>query len=1056
MKHPIHLIAAILALLLQCKAAFPQQINVDRPAITFYDGQQTLRVLQYPEPAPGNNKIYRLETLPENGFPAITLQSSTQAGVVTFEDKFPYDNVYNDNASPFLSLEGAQSLYSFQSVMKAIDARFGWKGLDGTGIAPINIVMGNTQKYPLAPSSAYYVTDGSIDWFFLIKDFNGATSFNNGIETIAHEYLHSIMRYKRGFQNYNPDICGESHSVEEGIADLFGVYIRNKVKQIPPQNFDWEYQEWENLGASISDPKSFLFPDTYNGQYYKNECHPAFLPHPNGGVLFKWSYLLSEGFQGSAYNDLGYGYSNLTGIGVEKCFDILWATLPKLNKYLTYPVLRIKTLETAGQLYGLNSTEYLAVQNAWCAVGVCDNNLPAFTMSPANATSFINPWPTVDLNLTWTNNNLIQEWEVQMSPKYDFSDSVQTVKLTNFSTVIGQNQTLMSTATATGYFHPSKKVYARAKISQAGVNFCKGLNPLCNLYQKFGPTHAFGLKDQKVQFWPATTFTSVKAWSGQVTWKSISGAERYRLQVSNDSSFSALVYDGISLHTGNYMETGIINTSLTIGQTYYARVRAERLDLLKLKNNHGAWSNMLTVTAVVPSTAIIQAKSQMLNDPPLQVSTLGRQVNWDYVAGATNFVVQIAKDNAFSNIVSSVSVAGNLASTTMLFPILPNLTELFVRVLPQKVTASGTVSGVCSNVWRIKINETAALPVMTGPLDGSTFPFKSFAGNVFEWKSGTVNMNTVDHFELHLTKTAGPASIFTTQGKTLNFFVQDPLMFDATGLQAKVLAVNPLGAKTGLSLPFNYIICPDHPAVFFPGDLGKVDPTKDFKVEWFKSESFAPGSQFLVTLKEAGINALPGFTDKPTTANFMLVPAGTLTNGKNYTVTVKNSSSCAALLLPVTFFSAVGSGGSNQPQPPKLVNFNVELKGFRNDPDAFSIGTSNYELGLEFIDPDGNVLALLDPNGMQVTKLLVDSENSGVVLTGSNKPQGKYKLRLKLAKIFPPNTYYPFDQPRFSVFLNGQAIILNHIITIDLFNPGSSFDQWKEGFQFADIILDIK
>lgn len=1052
MKHLAHLLAAILALLLQCKAAFSQQINVDRPTTTFYDGQQTLRVLQYPEPAPGSNKIYRLGTLPENGFPAITLQSSTQAGVVTFEDKFPYDNVYNDNASPFLSLEGAQSLYSFQSVMKAIDTRFGWKGLDGTGIAPINIVMGNTQKYPLAPGSAYYVTDGSIDWFFLIKDFNGAISFNNGIETIAHEYLHSIMRYKRGFQNYNPDMCGESHSVEEGIADLFGVYIRNKVKQIPPQNFDWEYQEWENLGASISDPKGFLFPDTYNGQYYKNECHPAFLPHPNGGVLFKWSYLLSEGFQGSTYNDLGYGYSNLTGIGIEKCFDILWATLPKLDKYLTYPVLRVKTLEATGQLYGLNSTEYLAVQNAWCAVGVCDNNLPAFTMSPANATSFINPWPAVDVNLTWTNNNLIQEWEVQMSPKYDFSDSVQTVKLTNFSTVIGPNQTLLSTATAKGYFHPGTKVYARAKISQAGANFCKGLNPLCSLYQKFGPTHAFGLKDQKVQFWPAATSTSVKAWNGQVTWKSVSGAERYRLQVSNDSSFNTLVYDGITLHTGNYMETGIVNTSLTIGQTYYARVRAERLDLLKLKNNHGAWSNMLTIKATVPSTAIIQAKTQKLNDPPQQVSTIGRQVNWDPVAGATNFVVQIAKDNAFSNIVSSVSVAGNLASTTMLFPILPDLTDLYVRVIPQ----NGPVSGVCSNVWRIKTDETAALPVLKNPIDGTIFPFKDFAGKVFEWTSGTLNMNTVDHFELHLTKTAGLTSIFSTQGKTLNFFVQDPLMFDATGLQARVLAVNSLGAKTGLSLPFNYTICPDHPAVFFPGDLGKVDPTKDFKVEWFKSQSFAPGSQFLVTIKEDGIIAVPGFIDKPTTANFMLVPAGTLTNGKNYTVTVKNSSSCPALLLPKTFFSAVGSGSVNQPQPPKLVDFTVELKGFRNDQDGLAWETSDYVLGVEFIDPDGNLLALVDPNGSQVTQLLVDSENSGIIMKADDKPEGKYKLRLKMLNIFNPLLYYPFDQPRFSVLVNGQPLVSNHVITADFANPASPFNEWKTGFQFGDIILDIK
>lgn len=281
-------------------------------------------------------------------------------------------------------------------------------------------------------------------------------------------------------------------------------------------------------------------------------------------------------------------------------------------------------------------------------------------------------------------------------------------------------------------------------------------------------------------------------------------------------------------------------------------------------------------------------------------------------------------------------------------------------------------------------------------------------------------------------------------------------MFDAPGLQARVLAVNSLGAKTGLSLPFNYVICPDHPAVFFPGDLGKVDPTKDFKVEWFPSQSFAPGSQFLVTIKEDGIVAVPGFIDKPTTANFMLVPAGTLTNGKNYTVTVKNSSSCPALLLPKTFFSAVGSGSVNQPQPPKLVDFTVELKGFRNDQDGLAWETSDYVLGVEFVDPDGNLLALVDPNGNQVTQLLVDSENSGIIMKADDKPEGKYKLRLKMLNIFNPLLYYPFDQPRFSVLVNGQPLVSNHVITADFANPASPFNEWKTGFQFGDIILDIK
>ncbi|GGM84108.1 hypothetical protein GCM10010967_14880 [Dyadobacter beijingensis] len=1037
-------------------ASVAQQKNVDRNVMTLYDGLRTVRVVEYPEPAPGNNKIYQLGTLAENGFPQINLVSNVQAGFIEFLDKFPYDNVYNDNGSPFSSAEASQSLYAVQSVMKAFDVRFGWKGLDGIGVAPVYFIMGDTQKYPLISAGiGAYITQGTIDNFVFVKDVNGPKPFSNSVESVAHEFTHAILRYKRGMTGYNPDPCSESNGIEEGVADVFGVYIRNRVRQILPQNFDWEFSEWQNANAYMSDPKAYLFPDTYNGENYKNECHAGFNPHPNAGVIHKWSYLLSNGFQGSAYNDLGYAYSNLTGIGTEKWISILWETLPQLKAYSDYPAFKAMTLTSAEQLYGLNSTEYLAVRNAWCAVGVCDNNLPYFSVSPTNGSSFVDPWPTTKVHLTWQNNNLIEEWEAQMDTSLNFTNP-QTVKLTNFSTVIGPNQNLVQTATATGYYRPGTKVYFRAKISKAGPNFCKGLNPLCALYQKFGPTHVFWLDDQQVQFWPAATSTTVKAWKGKLTWKSMSDAERYRLQVSDDPSFNTLIYDGIAPHTGNYMETGEIGTDLTIGQTYYARVRAERLDLLKLKNNHGKWSNSLTIKAVVPTTAVTQAKTQKLNDPPFQVGTLGRQVNWDPVAGATNFVVQVATDNAFSNIVWSTTVPGNLASTTMLFPPMANLTDLFVQVLPK----NGQTSGSCSNTWRIKINETAALAVMKQPLNGTSIPFKGFAGNVFEWGSGTLNMNTVDHFELRLTKKpSNQASNLATNGKTLNLFVQDPLIFSDKSVRATVVAVNSLGAKTGESQPFDFPVCADHPAVFFPGDLGKVDPTKDFKIEWFRSESFAAGSQYLVTINDGAV-AIPGFKDKPTTSHSMLVPAGTLINGKSYTVTVRNSSSCPALFLPKTFFNAVGSGGANQPQPPKMVNFNINLSAFRNDPDAASFppafGTSNYVLGIQMIDPDGNVLALVDPNGNQVTQLDVDSENSGVIMVGDNKPQGKYKLRLTMQNIFDPLLYYPFDQPRFSVSLNGVPVVTNHVITVDFANPASSFNEWQVGFQFADIILDIK
>lgn len=1035
--------------------------NVDRTATSFFDGQQTFRALEYSTDPQGNNKVYRLQTLPENGLPATTLQGISQGSTVYFEDKDPFDNQFTDNQTPYLSAEAVQLHYGFQAVLKATEQRFGWKGLDGIGVSPVKILMQNTDEIPDGDGKVYYFNDGADEYFFFGRSLNDSTDpFAGSLEIIGHEFCHAIFQHRASIP-LNIELCREEESINEGVSFIFGLYIKNKIKQTTPQNYIWTLgDQLDDNPMHVSDPKSHEVADTYNGEFYVNVCSEDYDLDAASGIVLKWYYLLSEGFQGSAYNDLGYGYNNLQGIGVEKAIQIVWDAIPGFTINTDYPAYRNLTLQVAEKLYGLHSTEYIAVQNAWCAVGVCDNNPIGFSMYPANATGSVNPWPAVNVNLTWQ-NDLVQEWEVQMSTKYDFSENLQTVTVDNFTTIVDQNGLLVNYAVFDGYYHPGEKVYARAKITKADPNFCKGINPLCAFYQQFGPAHAFTLKDQKIEFWPDNSLSKVvNPWNKPgFRWKSIPDTDRYRIQVATDDAFNNLVYDDIVLHTGNFTESGNINTVLEMGQNYYARVRAERLDFIKINKNYGKWSDVVKLYTATPQTSVTQALNQSANDPAKLVPSLGCWVTWYPYPGTNHYIIQIAGDAAFANIMRSQTVAGNLNTLEVELPAVPDQTNLFIRVLPQK----GGVFGICNNVWRIKTNKNATIPAMKSPADNSVFPFKAFLGT-FVWKGGTLSLNLVDHFEVHITeKSSNLTSIFSTQGKVFDFLVKDPLLFDdKQGFKVQVLGVNSLGAKSALSLPFNYTVCPDHPGVSFPGDLGKVDPSQNFNIEWYPSAWFDAGSQYLVTIMD-GANPLPGFNNKPTTSNFMLVPAGTLVNGKSYTVTVKNSASCPGITLPKTFFNAVGAGGVNQPQPPKLVNFNIELKGFRNDPDGTKFppeyGTSNYVLGIELIDPDGNLLALVDPadpNGNPVTQLDVDSENSGVVMVGTNKPEGKYKFRIKMLNIFDPLLYYPFDQPRFSVSLNGQTVVNNHVITADFINPASPFNEWQNGFQFADIILDIK
>jgi hypothetical protein len=1034
--------------------------NVDRTAASFFDGQQTFRALEYSTDPQGNNKVYRLQTLSENGLPATTLQGTNQGNTVYFEDKDPFDNQFTDNLTPYLSAEAVQLHYGFQAVLKATEQRFGWKGLDGIGVSPVKVLMQNMDEIPDGNGKVYYFNDGADEYFFFGRSLNDSTDpFASSLEIIGHEFCHAVFQHRANMP-LNIEFCREEESINEGVSFIFGLYIKNKIKQTTPQNYIWTLgDQLDDNPMHVSDPKSHQVADTYNGEFYVNVCSEDYDLAAASGVVLKWYYLLSEGFPGSAYNDLGYGYSNLQGIGVEKAIQIVWDAIPGFTINTDYPAFRKLTLQVAEKLYGLHSTEYLAVQNAWCAVGVCDNNPIGFSMSPVNGAGNIIPWPAVNVNLIWQ-NDLVQEWEVQMSTKYDFSENLQTVTVDNFTTVVDQNGLLVNYAAFDGYYHPGEKVYARAKITKADPNFCKGPNPLCTFYQQFGPTHAFTLKDQKIEFWPDNSLSKVvNPWDKPAfRWKSIPGTDRYRIHVATDDAFNNLVYDDIVLHTGNFTESGKINTVLEMGQNYYMRVRAERLDFIKINKNYGKWSDVVKLYTATPQTSITQALNQKANDPAKLVSSLGFWVTWYPYPGATNYVIQVAKDAAFIDIARSQTVSANINTLEFLLPLLPDQTELFVRVLPQK----GAAFGICNNVWRVKTDEHATVPVMKSPASGTDFPFRNFL-SVFQWNGGTLNMNTVDHFEVWVTeKTFGLTSIFTTQGKVFDFALQDPFMFDdKMGITMKVLAVGPHGAKSALSAPFDYDICPDHPEVIFPVDqISKVDALLPFNIQWQDSFWFDAGSAYLVTIRDA-VTGVPvsGFSNKPTTTTAMLVPAGTLTSGKSYSITVKNSSSCIGINVADNIVTVVGSGGFNQPQSPKLVNFNIELKGFRNDLDGLAWETSDYVLGIELIDPDGNLIPLADandPNGNQVTQLLVDSEDSGVVLVGNNKPEGKYKLRLKMKNIFNPLLYYPFDQPRFSVFLNGNPIVNPHIITTDFVNPASPFNEWQNGFQFADIVLDVK
>ena len=145
---------------------------------------------------------------------------------------------------------------------------------------------------------------------------------------------------------------------------------------------------------SMSDPKSSMdgnnpCPDTYQGQHWADtddtsEDGDYGGVHTNSGVQNKWFYLLTDGDKGT--NDNGYSYQ-VTGIGIEKSQQIAYHTLAEYaTSESQYADIRLASLQAAEDLYGENSAEVQAVNAAWLAVGVGDED-PATAIQTIASTS---------------------------------------------------------------------------------------------------------------------------------------------------------------------------------------------------------------------------------------------------------------------------------------------------------------------------------------------------------------------------------------------------------------------------------------------------------------------------------------------------------------------------------------------------------------------------------------------------------------------------------------------------------------------------------------------
>ncbi|UII33495.1 M4 family metallopeptidase [Fulvivirga ulvae] len=187
------------------------------------------------------------------------------------------------------------------------------------------------------------------------------------LDICGHEVTHGVTEYTS-----NLVYSYESGAMNESLSDIFG----ESIESFASGSNDWLMGDDIGAGGSggairsLSNPNAFSDPDTYKGSYWYSGSGDNGGVHTNSGVMNHWFYILSVGKSGT--NDNGDAYS-VTGIGMAKAQQIAY----RMNAvYFTsnsdYADAREYGIQAAEDLYGADSPEAIATQNAWYAVGLGD------------------------------------------------------------------------------------------------------------------------------------------------------------------------------------------------------------------------------------------------------------------------------------------------------------------------------------------------------------------------------------------------------------------------------------------------------------------------------------------------------------------------------------------------------------------------------------------------------------------------------------------------------------------------------------------------------------
>ncbi|THA27548.1 peptidase M4 [Streptomyces sp. RKND-216] len=241
----------------------------------------------------------------------------------------------------------------------------GRDGIRGDGVgATSRVHYGNAYSNAFWQDSCFCMTYG---------DGAGNQKPLTSIDVAAHEMSHGVTSHTAGLV-----YSDESGGLNEATSDIFAAAVEfhaNNSEDVA------DYLVGEKIDIrGNGTPLRYMDQPSKDGSsldYWSPGAGDVDV-HYSSGIANHFFYLLSEGsgektINGVTYNSPTYDGEAVTGIGIGKAEQIWFKALAeKMLPNETFAQARTHTLQAAGELYGADSPEQLAVAHAWAAVNVGD------------------------------------------------------------------------------------------------------------------------------------------------------------------------------------------------------------------------------------------------------------------------------------------------------------------------------------------------------------------------------------------------------------------------------------------------------------------------------------------------------------------------------------------------------------------------------------------------------------------------------------------------------------------------------------------------------------